>query len=200
MKTKCRILHNVAGALVLSFTLTVMGANTSKVAGAGKYSGLKITSSSFDDNDLIPQKHAAKGGPRKCDGQNISPALQWSNAPSGTKSYAILFTDTAGNHGLGIVHWVAYGIPASTTSLAEGVASSKDSKAYVGGTNRIKKGFYFGPCPGDGEVPHHYVFTIIALDLDPGALAPGLTKEGLFKAIKGHNLAAANFVGRYARN
>ena len=129
--------------LALSLTLVVFGTLISKAADGTRSSGFKISSSSFADNDLIPQKHAAKGGPRKCDGQNISPAMQWSNAPSGTKSYAILVTDAVGGHGLGIVHWVAYGIPASTTALAEGVASSKDSKAYVGGTNRIKKGFYF---------------------------------------------------------
>lgn len=197
---KNNIVWNLAGAVALSFVLSVFGAQGSEAAGAKKSSGFTITSSSFADNDLIPRKHAAKGGPRKCDGQNISPAMQWSKAPSGTKSYAILVTDAVGGHGLGIVHWVSYGIPASTTSLAEGVASSKGSKAYVGGTNRIKKPFYFGPCPDVGDVPHHYEFTIIALDLAPDALAPGLTKDALFKAIKGHNLAAASFVGRYARN
>lgn len=193
-------LSKLARVLILSTLLGLMGANTAVAATAGKSSGFTITSSSFSDNDLIPRKHAAKGGPRKCDGDNISPAMQWSKAPAGTKSYAILVTDAVGGHGLGIVHWVAYGIPSSTSSLAEGVASSKNSKAYVGGTNRLKKAFYFGPCPDVGDKPHHYEFTIIALDLAADALAPGLTKDDLFKAIKGHNLGAASFVGRYARN
>lgn len=188
-----KFLWNFTGALALAFLVGVLGSNDSQAAA------FTITSSSFGDNDLIPRKHAAKGGPRKCDGQNISPALQWSNAPKGAKSYAILVTDAVGGHGTGIVHWIAYGIPASTTSLAEGVASSKGSKAYVGGTNRIKKPFYFGPCPDVGDNPHHYEFTIIALDLEPGALAPGLTKPEFFKAIKGRNLSATSMVGRYAR-
>lgn len=193
-------LTSFAGVLALSLTLGVFGTTTTDAAGGKKSSGFRISSSSFSDNDLMSRKYAAKGGPRKCDGDNVSPALQWSQAPVGTKSYAILVTDAVGGHGLGIVHWVAYGIPASTTSLGEGVASSKGSKAYIGGTNRIKKGFYFGPCPDVGDVPHHYEFMIVALDLSPTALAPGLTREGLFKAIKGHNLGAASFVGRYARN
>ena len=183
---------NLAGSLALAFAFGALGANVSQAAA------FTITSPSFADNEIIPKKHAAKGGPRKCDGENISPALQWSNAPAGTKSFAIVVTDAVGGHGLGIVHWVGYGIPASTTSLAEG-AVSKPSKAYVGGKNVIKKGFYFGPCPDVGDNPHHYEFKIIALDLAPDALAPGLDLAGLFKAIKGHNLSATSIVGRYAR-
>lgn len=190
---KNNFLWSLCGVFALALTFSV------PAAAAGKSSGFTIKSSSFSDNDLMPRKHAAKGGPRKCDGENISPALQWSKVPGGTKSYAILLTDAAGNHGLGIVHWVGYGIPASTTSFAEG-AISKPSDAYVGGTNRIKKEFYFGPCPDVGDVPHHYEFNIIALDLAPDALKPGLDKAGLFKAIKGHNLGATSIVGRYARN
>lgn len=171
----------------------MLGANVSHAAA------FTIKSSSFSENELIPKKHAAKGGPRKCDGENISPALEWSNAPSGTKSFAIVVTDAVGGHGLGIVHWVGYGIPASTTSFAEG-ALSKPSKDYVGGLNVIKKGFYFGPCPDVGDNPHYYEFTIIALDLAPDALAPGLDLASLLKAIKGHNLSATSIIGRYARN
>ena len=183
---------NLAGALALVFTFGLPGASVSQAAA------FTITSSSFSDGGMIPTKHAAKGGPRKCDGENVSPALQWSNAPAGTKSFAIVVTDAVGGHGLGIVHWVAYGIPASTTSFAEG-AVSMPSKDYVGGMNVIKKGFYFGPCPDVGDNPHHYEFTIIALDLAPDALAPGLDLAGLLKAIKGHNLTATSIVGRYAR-
>lgn len=189
---KIKPIINMVGAVALVFIFSAFGANVSHSKG------FKITSSSFSDNAIMARKHAAKGGPRKCDGQNISPALQWSNAPKGTKSYAIVVTDAVGGHGLGIVHWVAYGIPASTTSFAEG-AVNKPSKAYVGGKNRIKKGFYFGPCPGVGDDPHHYEFMIIALDLDPAALPPGLDRPSLFKAIKGHNLMATSIVGRYAR-
>ena len=192
--SKFKFLLNGTGALALALMITLWGADASQAAG-----GFKMSSPSFGDNDLMPRKYAAKGGPRKCDGQNVSPALEWSNVPKGTKSYAIVVTDAVGGHGLGIVHWVGYGSPASTTSLAE-AAASKPSKAYVGGTNRIKKGFYFGPCPSVGDVPHHYEFMIIALDLAPDALAPGLTRAQLFKAIKGHNLSATSFVGRYARN
>lgn len=158
-----------------------------------------ISSTSFADNGLMDSKYAGKGGPRKCDGDNIAPELSWAHPPEGTKSYAIVVTDAVGGHGLGIVHWVAYGIPVATNGIAEGVGSG-DSSEYIGGINVIKKGFYLGPCPDVGDAPHHYEFMLVALDLDVDALKPGLTKDGLFEAIKGHNLAATSFVGRYARN
>lgn len=162
--------------------------------------GFRIESSAFKDNDLLDRKFGAKGGPRKCDGENISPPLNWSNVPAGTKSFAFIMFDAVGGHGLGIEHWIGYGIPASTTSLAEGVVSKPPSSGnYVGGMNRIKKPFYFGPCPDVGDVAHHYEFVIIATDLEPDALPAGLDRDGLIKATTDHRLGATSIVGRYQR-
>jgi Raf kinase inhibitor-like YbhB/YbcL family protein len=162
--------------------------------------GFTLSSSAFKDNDILDRKYAAKGGPRKCDGENISPPLQWSNAPAKTKSFAIVVHDAVGGHGLGIDHWVAYGIPATTTFLAEGAVNKPPQGGnYVGGKNRIGKPFYFGPCPDVGDNPHHYEFMIIATDMEPGALAAGLDKQGLIKALEGHRLGATSIIGRYAR-
>lgn len=170
------------------------------MVAANAAEGFSITSPAFKDNDLMDRKFAAKGGPRKCDGENISPPLQWSNAPAGTKSFAIVIHDAVGGHGLGIDHWVAYGIPASTTSFAEGAVSKPPQDGnYVGGKNRIDRPFYFGPCPDVGDLPHHYEFIIIATSLEPGALAPGLDKAGLIKATEGHRLGATSMIGRYGR-
>lgn len=173
----------------------LFSASALSVAFAG---GFTVSSSSFSDNQLLNSKYAAKGGPRKCDGENISPALEWSDFPEKTKSFAIVVTDATGGHGLGINHWVGYGISASTTSLAEG-AINEASDNYVGGKNRIGTGTYFGPCPGVGDTPHHYEFLVIALDLEVDALEAGLDKAGLFKAIEGHNLDASSIIGRYGR-
>jgi Raf kinase inhibitor-like YbhB/YbcL family protein len=162
--------------------------------------GFRIESSAFEDNDLLDRKFAAKGGPRKCDGENFSPPLSWSNAPAGTKSFAFIVFDSVGGHGMGIEHWVAYGIPASTTSFAEGAVNKPPSAGnYVGGTNRIKKPFYFGPCPDVGDLPHRYEFVIIATDQKPDALPAGLDKQGMIKATSGHRLGATSIVGRYQR-
>jgi Raf kinase inhibitor-like YbhB/YbcL family protein len=184
--------HLVAAALLAGSTL---------VPGLAQAAdGFALTSSSFADNDILDRKHGAKGGPRNCDGQNTSPAFEWSNAPDGTKSFAMIVFDSVGNHGLGITHWVGYGIPGSVSSLAEGeISSAAENGNYVGGTNRIKKPFYFGPCPDVGDMPHHYEFTMIATDLAPDALQPGLTREELLSALADHALGATSLVGRYAR-
>jgi Raf kinase inhibitor-like YbhB/YbcL family protein len=193
--TILKLTSAVAGTALLAIAASAGGSNTVQAA-----EGFAITSSAFKDNDILDRKFAAKGGPRKCDGENVSPPLQWSNAPAKTKSFAIVVHDSVGGHGLGIDHWVAYGIPASTTSFAEGAVNKPPQGGnYVGGKNRIGKPFYFGPCPDVGDVPHHYEFMVIATDLEPGALAAGLDKQGLIKATEGHRLGATSIIGRYAR-
>lgn len=161
--------------------------------------GFSLTSPSFDDNALIDSRHAAKGGPRNCDGQNISPPLAWSNAPAGTQSFAIIVHDAVGAHGLGVTHWLGYGIPSDVASFDEGALNDAGGGSFVGGKNRIGTATWFGPCPDVGDVPHHYEFTLIATDLAPDALAPELDRAGLLSALDGHALGATSLVARYAR-
>jgi Raf kinase inhibitor-like YbhB/YbcL family protein len=106
--------------------------------------------------------------------------------------------DPDGGNGLGAVHWVAYGIPPTKTSLAEGEASSAP-KDFVAGKNNVGTDHYFGPCGPAGHALHHYVITVIATDLAPDALKPGLTRDELIKELRGHALAPASIVGRYTR-
>ena len=101
-------------------------------------------------------------------------------------------------NGLGANHWVAYDIPATKTSLAEGEASTSP-KDFVGGKNNVGHDHYFGPCGPTGHSLHHYVITVIATDLAPGTLKPGMSREELLAALKGHALAPASIVGRYTR-
>src|SRR3954466_4952041 len=79
-----------------------------------------LTSPAFKDGGTLATKNAGniKTNPN-CIGENVSPPLAWSNAPAGTKSFALVMTDPDGRAGLGVVHWVAYGIPASTTGFGE---------------------------------------------------------------------------------
>ena len=93
---------------------------------------------------------------------------------------AILY-DQEGRNGLGLLHWIVYGIDASTTSLPEG-AGDGERPGLVGGSNFLGKGSYYGGCPPKGTGPHHYVFTIIATDLDSTALKPGLTMQQMVDA------------------
>jgi Raf kinase inhibitor-like YbhB/YbcL family protein len=155
-----------------------------------------VMSPGLDDGALLSRRNAASAG--DCGGENISPPIAWSNTPKGTLSHAVVVYDPDGSKGLGSVHWVAYDIAASTTSLAEG-AGSAPSTQFVGGANNRGGNSYAGPCPPVGDRLHHYVFSVYALDLPPGKLQPGLTRDALLHAIRGYVLAASSIVLRYAR-
>ena len=153
-----------------------------------------LTSPGLSDNATLDSRHAASA--LDCGGKNISLPLAWTNAPPETKSFAVTLFDPDGARGLGIVHWVLYGIPATTTTLAEGGPPPAGS---IGGINRTGKDGYYGPCPPHGEAPHHYVVQAYALDLAADAMAAALNRDELIAAMKGHVLASSSMVVRYAR-
>jgi Raf kinase inhibitor-like YbhB/YbcL family protein len=156
----------------------------------------KLTSPAYADNAVIAPKNAGdnKSNPN-CVGDNVSPPLVWSNPPEGTKSFALLMFDPEARGGLGVVHMVTYDIPVSVTGFAEGELS-KPSDKYVGGKSTMGKATYFGPCTPPGDY-HHYTLTLIATDLDPTALKPGMTRDELFAALKGHTKGAAGLILRF---
>lgn len=155
-----------------------------------------LKSPGFADNGRLAVKYAGndKSNPN-CVGTNVSPALEWSNPPAGTTSYAIVLYDPEGRNGLGVVHWVAYGIPVSVTQFAEGEVG-KPSEKFVGGKGTRGLDTYIGPCTPPGDW-HHYTFTLIATDLDPKALQPGMTRDELLAALNGHSKGAAGLIGRF---
>jgi Raf kinase inhibitor-like YbhB/YbcL family protein len=167
----------------------------------GAAAPFKLTSTTFRDGTMMPAKVANMNQPGanpnpNCVGQNVSPQLSWSGAPAGTKSFAITMVDPEGRGGLGVFHWVAYGIPANVTSFAEGELS-KPSEKYVGGKSTQGVGYFSGPCTPPGS-PHHYTFKVIATDLDPKELPPGLTLPELdAKLAGGHAKGAAGLVGLF---
>jgi len=159
-----------------------------------------LTSSAFADGGIIPKKHAGYHPARQppCGGENVSPPLAWSNAPTGTKSFAIVMQDPDGGRGTGSNHWVAHDIAATRTGLREGEASVSPTE-WRGGKNNVGTDYYFGPCGPAGDSPHHYIITLIATSLMPGQLKPGLTREELLQALRGKALAPASIVGKYVR-
>lgn len=157
--------------------------------------GFTVSSPAFTDGGALGTDFA---GPGECGGKNVSPPLAWSGAPSGTKSYAIIVTDLDGRSGMGVVHWVAYGIAPETTSIPVGFGSTV-SPAYRGGPNNRKAPTFLGLCPARGDPAHHYVFIVYALDLAPDVLATGLSREDLLAAMQGHALAASVIIGKFAR-
>jgi Raf kinase inhibitor-like YbhB/YbcL family protein len=118
-----------------------------------------VTSSSWKDNAMVARKYGGKlASNPNCDGDNVSPQLSWSNAPPATTSYAILMIDPDGTNGLGSVHWVAYDIPASKTSLKEGEANAPGPDIVYGDAqNGMPNGVYRGFCPQRGQRPTRLV-------------------------------------------
>jgi Raf kinase inhibitor-like YbhB/YbcL family protein len=167
--------------------------------GASAAEPFSLTSSTFKDGTMLATKYAGniKTNPN-CIGENISPPLAWSNVPAGTKSFALVMVDPEGRGGLGVNHWIAYGIPASVTGFAEGEVSQLMNK-YVPGKGTAGMGHYLGPCTPPGTGMHHYTFTLIATDLEPGALPAGLTRDELFEKLTGHSKGAAGLVGLFGR-
>ncbi len=184
-----RHLGNLAAAALVAAAWGVGG-------GAKAAEPFTLTSETFKDGTLMPKKVANKNPSNpNCVGDNVSPQLSWSGVPDGTKSFALTMVDPEGRGGLGVFHWVSYGIPANVTSFAEGEVS-KDSEKYVGGKSTQGVGYYSGPCTPPGS-PHHYTFLVIATDLDPKELPAGLTLPELQAKLTGHAKGAAGLVGLF---
>jgi hypothetical protein len=182
------------GSLVLASGLVLSSHCAAPAAQAADPFVLK--SPALEDNSPLPAKDAGnnKQNPN-CVGDNTSPPLSWSNPPDGTKSFALLLFDPEGRGGLGVSHMVTYGIPATVTGFAEGEISNPSDK-YVGGKSTMGLATYFGPCTPPGDW-HHYTFTLIATDLDPKALQPGMTRDELFGALNWHTKGAAGLIVRF---
>ena len=181
---------------ILAATVALLAAGCAP--GANAQGVFTLSSTGFKDGERLATKFAgnAKSNP-DCVGENVSPALSWANPPAGTKSYALLMFDIDGRPPGGVNHWVAYGIPLSVTGFAESEAA-KPGEKYVGGESTMKLPSYFGPCTPPGP-PHHYVFTLMATDLEPAALKAGMSREELLKALDGHAKAATSLVGTFSK-
>jgi Raf kinase inhibitor-like YbhB/YbcL family protein len=178
-----------AGTLV---AMAVMGPPAAQAADV-----FVLTSSAFPDNGTLADKNAGNNKQNaNCVGDNLSPPLAWANPPDGTKSYALLMWDPEGRGGAGVSHMVLYGIPASVAEFAEGEISQPSDK-YVGGKSTMALATYFGPCTPPGTDWHHYTLTLVATDLDPKALQPGMTRDELFAALSGHAKGTAGLIARY---
>ena len=187
-------------SLVLALAATLWAASASAAPG------FSVTSTSIKDGARIPVIHGGDDQKRACSprnpaicpcpGKNVSPQLKWSNAPANTKSFAILMYDIDGQFGAGVSHWVAYNIAPTTTELKEGDGTA--GIGFTGGAGTRGNPNYMGPCPPQGDGPHHYMITVMATDLEP-TLAPGLTRDAFLAAAKGHLLTSATIGGLVAR-
>jgi Raf kinase inhibitor-like YbhB/YbcL family protein len=134
-----------------------------------------------------------------CTGQNISPTLEWSNVPAGTKSFAVTAYDPDAPTGSGWWHWVMYNIPAGTTSLAAGAGNGRNApRGSTQGTTDFGSRGYGGPCPPPGA-PHHYKFTVFALKVDKLDLPGNATAAFVGFNLNANKLATASVTALYGR-
>ncbi|MBV9084610.1 MAG: YbhB/YbcL family Raf kinase inhibitor-like protein [Acidobacteriaceae bacterium] len=145
---------------------------------------IRVRSTAFSEGARIPEKYS-------CDGQNVSPPLDWSGIPENTKSAALVVDDPDAPSGT-FTHWIVYDLPPNTTKLAEG-----SSAAGKEGVNGFGKTGYGGPCPPPGK-PHRYYFHIYALDVASLGNA-GLSRERFDAAIERHIVAEGQVMGTYKR-
>ena len=149
----------------------------------------------------IPQTFAFKGF--GCTGDNISPALNWSNAPADAKSFAVFVHDPdAKTGGAGFWHWIVVDIPAPVSTLQRG-AGQADGNRLPNGARQIATDFgtpgWGGPCPPTGEQPHHYVFTVYALKTERLELPPNPTASLTGFIVNMNAIASASFTATYGR-
>jgi len=150
---------------------------------------MTMTSSAFAAGASIATKYT-------CDGEGVSPPLQWDAPPSGTQSIALIVDDPDAPSGT-FVHWVIYGLPPSQRSLPEGVSTDeRPATGGVNGQNGAGKLGYTPPCPPSGV--HRYFFRVYALDVNLDA-TPGWTNNQLLQAMNGHIIGQAELMGTYGR-
>jgi hypothetical protein len=161
---------------------------------SGNLMAFTFSSPDIDLTKPIPSKFT-------CEGENISPALEWKDPPKGTQSFVLIVDDPDAPDPkapkMTWVHWVAYDIPASVRSIPQNISSSERlANGGISGFSDFKRYGYGGPCPPIGE--HRYFFKLYALKttLD---LPPGKTKNDVMQAMNGKVLGETKFIGKYSK-
>lgn len=189
-----------AGFFVWNWGFTKPVANTDTInerqqtmpsATPSEQKALTLSVSGFGNGESIPSKFT-------CDGDDISPQIEWSGVPEDTESLVLIMEDrdipkNLRSDGL-FVHWILYSIPASEKGIAEGGSVGSP------GLNTLNKAEYMGPCPPPQYEPaeHRYYFTLYALDIAPlFDVAPN--KETVVNMMQGHILGQTEYMGRYKR-
>jgi Raf kinase inhibitor-like YbhB/YbcL family protein len=137
-----------------------------------------------------------------CSGRNISPAIQWSGAPAGTRSFALTVYDPDAPTGSGWWHWLVYDIPASASALPEH-AGDADGKLLPAGALQGRTDFgtagFGGACPPAGDKPHHYIFTVYALKVEKIDVPAGAPAAMIGYMLNANQLAKASVTALYGR-
>jgi len=168
-------------------------------AGASAAGALTLSSPDIKPGGKIADEQEYNGAAWGCSGGNVSPALNWSAAPKGTKSFALSVYDPDAPTGSGFWHWWVVNIPADATGLPKGAGGGKGlPEGAVQGRNDYSETKYGGPCPPPGK-PHHYVFTLYALDVDKFPADASQSPAVFGFNANAHALAKATLTGTYKK-
>lgn len=181
-------MKKLVSTLVLSLIATTAHAQQFK-AGSPDYP-VKM-------GEQIPLAHVFNGF--GCQGENKSPALSWSGAPEGTKSYAVTVYDPDAPTGSGWWHWVVFNIPATVTALEQDASATGLPEGAVQSRTDYGTESYGGPCPPEGDQPHRYIVTVHALDVEKLDLKPDTPAAQVGFHLYSHRLGKADFTARYGR-
>lgn len=180
-------------------TTTLLAAAPSAAEEKGVMAKFTLTSTDLKDGGTIA--NAQVFNEFGCKGGNVSPALAWSGAPAGTKSFALLMHDPDAPTGSGWWHWIVYNIPAGTSSLPAGAGDPKKglmpAGAVQGRTDYGSVG-YGGPCPPPGK-PHHYNFRLYALKIAKLEVPEGASAALIGFNVRAQALGEAQLTGLYGR-
>jgi Raf kinase inhibitor-like YbhB/YbcL family protein len=161
----------------------------------------QLQSADIASGQAVAQRFAFNGF--GCTGQNISPALNWSHAPAGAKSFAVMVHDPdAVTGGAGFWHWVVINLPAASTGLAQGVGTA-DGRALPETARQVATDFgtpgWGGPCPPVGDKPHRYTFTVYALKVEKLDLPSTATASLAGFMVNANAIGRASFTSTYGR-
>jgi Raf kinase inhibitor-like YbhB/YbcL family protein len=162
----------------------------------------RLTSPDLPAGKLVLEQYVANEF--GCHGGNQSPALKWSGAPAGTKSFAIAMFDPYKPPQSGWWHWIVYDLPASTAELPRQAGVAGGGGLPPGAKQGLPDGdapqpHYYGPCPDQGDPPHHYVITVYALSVDHLDVPPTATAADLDYVIAGKMIGKASITRLYKR-
>ncbi len=162
--------------------------------------GFRVTSTDVEQGKTLKSAQVFNG--MGCTGANTSPALAWTGAPAGTKSFAVTVYDPDAPTGSGWWHWVVYNIPATTTSLPTGAGDASKNLLPAGavqGNTDFGAPGYGGACPPPGDKAHHYFITVYALNVDKLDIPANATAAYVGFNLHAHEVGKAVLTALYSR-
>ena len=152
---------------------------------------MQLSSSAFSDGSAIPRRYT-------CDGEDLSPPLDWEAAPPVARSFVLLCDDPDAPAGTWH-HWAAYDIAAGQTELVEDASRHGGAARFKQAINDFQRAGYGGPCPPHGHGRHRYHFRLLALSVDHLPLGAKPSCREVEREARRHIIAEATLIGIYQR-